>query len=216
MRETEFQDRREAGRALAELLGRYEDRSDLLVLGLPRGGVPVAFEVAEALGAPMDVLTVRKLGVPGHEELGLGAVATGGVMVVDAKVTRSFGIDGGELDRIADRERTELDRRERAYRGDREPPRIRGRSVLLVDDGLATGSTMKAAIQAVRAMEPEWLAVAVPTAPASTCAELAGMVDEMVCAANPEPFMAVGQSYREFGQTGDDEVRELLERRLKA
>lgn len=216
MRDRRFNDRREAGRVLAGLLDHYRDRSDLLVLGLPRGGVPVAFEVAEALDAQLEVLTVRKLGVPGHEELALGAVATGGVMVVDASVSRGFDIGGGELDRIAERERAELKRRERAYRGDREPPRLRGKTVLLVDDGVATGSTMKAAIRASRAMEPAWLAVAVPTAPADTCEELARLVDDLVCASNPEPFTAVGQSYREFDQTGDDEVRELLERRLTA
>ncbi len=192
------------------MLDRYRDRSDLLVLGLPRGGVPVAFEVAEALNAPLEVLMVRKLGVPGHEELAFGAVATGGIMVVDAGVLSGFGVDGEELDRIAERERAELDRRERAYRGDREPPRLRDKTVLLVDDGLATGSTMKAAIRAARATEPAWLAVAVPTAPAGTCEELARLVDDLVCASNPEPFTAVGQSYREFEQTGDDEVRELL------
>ena len=216
MRDRLFNDRREAGRVLAGMLDRYRDRTDLLVLGLPRGGVPVAFEVAEALDAPLEVLTVRKLGVPGHEELALGAVATGGVMVVDASVSRGFDIGGGELDRIAERERAELERRERAYRGDREPPRLRGKTVLLVDDGLATGSTMRAAIRASRAMEPAWLAVAVPTAPADTCEELARLVDDVVCASKPEPFRAVGQSYREFGQTGDDEVRDLLERRLTA
>ncbi|GAB4005492.1 hypothetical protein GCM10029992_53490 [Glycomyces albus] len=210
MRERRFRDRREAGRVLAGLLDRYRGRSDLLVLGLPRGGVPVAFEVAEALGAPLEALTVRKLGVPGHEELALGAIATGGIMVVDAGVARGFGVDGGELNRIAERERAELERRERAYRSDHEPPQLRGKTVLLIDDGLATGSTMKAAIRAARAMEPAWLAVAVPTAPSDVRDELARLVDDLVCVTSPEPFTAVGRSYREFGQTGDDEVRELL------
>ncbi|WP_100445391.1 phosphoribosyltransferase [Glycomyces xiaoerkulensis] len=211
-----FRDRHDAGVALAALLDHHRGRADVLVLGLPRGGVPVAYEVARALEAPLDVFTVRKLGVPGHEELAMGAIATGEVVVTNDRVVNGFGIAPEELDRVAEREGEELRRRERAYRGDRPAPPVRGRTVLLVDDGLATGATMRAAIDAVRRQRPAHLVVAVPTAPASTCRELTDQVDEMVCATQPEPFMAVGQSYRSFGQTGDDEVRELLEEHLTA
>ncbi|WP_026923760.1 erythromycin esterase family protein [Glycomyces arizonensis] len=205
-----FRDRGDAGHALAALLDPYRGRSDTLVLGLPRGGVPVAYEVARALRAPLDVFTVRKLGVPGHEELAMGAIASGGVEVLNDEVVRLSGVDRATIDRVAEREGEELRRRERAYRGERPPPDVSGRTVLLVDDGLATGSTMRAAIRAVRSLGPAGIVVAVPTGSAATCRELGGMVDEMVCATNPEPFSAVGQSYREFGQTSDAEVEELL------
>ncbi|GAB3650790.1 hypothetical protein GCM10028833_20850 [Glycomyces tarimensis] len=205
-----YRDRSDAGHALAALLDHYRGHSDVLVLALPRGGVPVAYEVARALQAPLDVFTVRKLGLPGHEELAMGAIASGGVTVLNDQVVRLSGVDRGQIDRVAEREAAELSRRERAYRGDRPPLVLEGRTVLLVDDGLATGSTMRAAVQAVRALGPERLVVAVPTAPSSTCRELEDMVDEMVCATTPEPFAAVGQSYRVFDQTSDEEVRELL------
>ncbi|MCH7229849.1 phosphoribosyltransferase [Glycomyces sp. L485] len=208
-----FRDRRDAGHALAALLDRFRDRSDVLVLALPRGGVPVGHEVARAIRAPLDVFTVRKLGVPGHEELAMGAIASGGVTVLNDQVVRFSGTSRGEIERVAERESVELSRRERAYRGDRPPLELKGKTVLLVDDGLATGSTMRAAIQAVRSLGPERLVVAVPTGPVSACRELEGLVDEMVCAMNPEPFAAVGQSYQVFDQTSDDEVRELLDER---
>ncbi|GAB3229198.1 erythromycin esterase family protein [Glycomyces halotolerans] len=210
MPEQVFRDRRDAGHALANLLDHYRGRSDVQVLALPRGGVPVAFEVAEALGAPLDVFTVRKLGVPGHEELAMGAIATGDVIITNDRVIEGFGVTPDQLDRTAASEGAELRRRERAYRGDRPPPELRGKTVILVDDGLATGATMKAAIEAVRRLHPSHLAVAIPTAPVSVSLEIGETVDEMVCATTPEPFSAVGQSYRDFGQTTDDEVRELL------
>ena len=205
-----FYDRSDAGQELATLLDHYRDRPDVLVLALPRGGVPVAYEVARALRAPLDVFTVRKLGAPGHEELAMGAIATGGVTVLNDQVVRLSGVSRDQIERITQRERTELSRREQAYRGDRPPLDLTGKTVLLIDDGLATGSTMRAAIEAIRALVPERLVVAVPTAPASTCRELAETVDEMVCAISPEPFAAVGQSYQRFDQTTDDEVRDLL------
>jgi predicted phosphoribosyltransferase len=184
----------------------------VLVLALPRGGVPVAFEVARALGAPLDVFLVRKLGVPGHEELAMGAIATGGVRVVNEAVVRELGIGGEVIDAVAGRERAELERRERAYRGERPAPEVRGRAVILVDDGLATGSTMRAAALAVRRQEPERVVVAAPVAARATCAELLAEVDDVVCAATPEPFYGVGRWYEDFSQTTDEEVRELLAR----
>ena len=205
-----FRDRHEAGRALAGLLEHYRGRDDVLVLALPRGGVPVAYEVATALGAPLDVFLVRKLGVPGHEELAMGAIASGGVVVLNDDVVRDMGITTEALRRVADQEARELLRRERAYRGDRPMPEIAGKVVILVDDGLATGSSMRAAIQALRTLGPARIVVAVPAAPESTCRELAAEVDEVVCATTPSPFFAVGGSYWDFTQTADDEVRKLL------
>ena len=207
-----FRDRTDAGRRLAERLGGYAGRPGVLVLALPRGGVPVAFEVARALGAPLDVFLVRKLGVPGHEELAMGAIATGGVRVVNEAVVRELGIGGEVIDAVAGRERAELERRERAYRGERPAPEVRGRTVILVDDGLATGSTMRAAALAVRRGEPERVVVAAPVAARATCAELRAEVEEVVCAATPEPFFGVGRWYEDFSQTTDEEVRELLAR----
>ena len=207
-----FRDRTDAGRRLAERLGEYAGRPGVLVLALPRGGVPVAFEVARALGAPLDVFLVRKLGVPGHEELAMGAIATGGVRVVNESVVRELGISGEVIDAVAGRERAELERRERAYRGERPAPEVRGRTVILVDDGLATGSTMRAAALAVGRGEPERAVVAVPVAARVTCAELLAEVDDVVCAATPEPFYGVGRWYEDFSQTTDEEVRELLAR----
>jgi erythromycin esterase-like protein/orotate phosphoribosyltransferase len=206
-----FRDRHEAGRALAGLLEHYRGRDDVIVLGLPRGGVPVAYEVATALGAPLDVFLVRKLGVPGHEELAMGAIASGGVVVLNDDVVRDMGITPEVLRGVAEREAQELQRRERAYRGDRPMPQIAGKVVVLVDDGLATGSSMRAAIQALRTLGPARIVVAVPAAPESTCRELAAEVDEVICATTPSPFFAVGASYYNFTQTTDDEVRDLLQ-----
>jgi erythromycin esterase-like protein/predicted phosphoribosyltransferase len=205
-----FRDRRDAGRVLAGLLGRYRDRGDVVVLALPRGGVPVAYEVATALGAPLDVFLVRKLGIPGHEELAMGAIASRGVVVINDDVVRGLEIRPEVVQRVADQEGRELLRRERAYREGRPPPDVAGRVVILVDDGLATGSSMLAAIHALRERHPAQVVVAVPAAPESTCRELGAVVDDVVCATTPSPFFAVGQSYWDFTQTTDDEVRQLL------
>jgi putative phosphoribosyl transferase len=206
-----FQNREEAGRFLAEKLSAYAGRDDVVVLGLPRGGVPVAAEVARALEAPLDLFVVRKLGVPGHEELAMGAIASGGVRVLNEDVVRMLGLSEAAIDRVALAEQRELERREALYRGDRPPVGLRGRIAILVDDGLATGATMRAAVAAVRRLEPAWIVVAVPLAAAETCAQFREIVDEMVCAATPEPFRAVGLWYVDFSQTTDAEVRSLLE-----
>jgi predicted phosphoribosyltransferase len=207
-----FRDRTEAGRVLAEQLASYTGRDDVVVLALPRGGVPVAYEVAKALGAPLDVFVVRKLGVPGHPELAMGAVASGGELVLDDRLIQTLQIPTSEIERVARRELQELARREHAYRERREPPPLQGKTVILVDDGLATGATMRAAVRAVRRLGAAHIVVAVPTASATTCEELRGEADEVVCATTPEPFRAVGLWYEDFGQTSDDEVRTLLER----
>jgi putative phosphoribosyl transferase len=207
-----FADRREAGRELASRLGRYLGREDVVVLGLPRGGVPVAYEIATALGAPLDVFLVRKLGVPGHAELAMGAIASGGVRVLNTDVIRWYGLPESAIDRVAAEEQEELARREREYRREQAPLDLRGRTVVLVDDGLATGSTMKAAVKAVRTLEPARIVVAVPVGASDTCRELTELADEVVCAHTPEPFSAVGLWYRDFSQTTDDEVRDLLEK----
>ena len=208
---TVFHDRVEAGDVLAAWLGDYAGRPEVLVLALPRGGVPVAARVAEALGAPLDVFVVRKLGVPGHEELAMGAIASGGVLVRNEEVVGKLGLGEDTLRRVAEAEQRELARRERRYREDRPPPDLAGRVVILVDDGLATGSTMRAAVAAARRLGPARVVVAVPTAPASTCQRLREVADEVVCATTPRPFRAVGNSYRSFPQTSDEEVRSLLE-----
>ena len=205
-----FRNRAEAGRILAESLHGYAGRDDVVVLGLPRGGVPVAAEVAAALGAPLDVLVVRKVGVPGHEELAMGAVASGGVLVLDEALIETLGIDRPVIEEVVERELVELERREAAYRGERAPPALAGKTVVLVDDGLATGSTMRAAVRAVRAREPARIVVAVPVAAAETCRELEREADEVVCAATPRSFRAVGLWYDDFRPTSDDEVRKLL------
>lgn len=205
-----FRDREEAGRALAHELRHLANEPDLLVLALPRGGVPVGYEVARALDVPMDVFLVRKLGVPGHPELAMGAIGTGGVRVLNDDVLEMLRITPEMIDEVARREEIELDRREREYRGDRPEPHIRGRTVVLVDDGLATGSTMRAAAQAVRAAGPRRLIVAVPVGAAETCDLLRQDADEVVCAITPEPFQAVGLWYRNFDQTTDDEVQAIL------
>jgi predicted phosphoribosyltransferase len=206
-----FRNRADAGRRLATLLGAYAGRPDVIVLALPRGGVPVGAEVARALGAPLDVFLVRKLGVPGHEELAMGAIASGGVRVLNEDVVTALHIPPAVVDAVAAREEAELSRREALYRGDRPPPDLRGRVVILVDDGLATGSTMRAAAAAVRGQGPARIVVAVPVAAAETCAELRAQVDELVGALTPEPFFAVGVWYEDFSQTTDEEVRTLLD-----
>jgi putative phosphoribosyl transferase len=206
-----FRDRTEAGRQLAAQLARYADRPDVLVFGLPRGGVPVALEVAQALHAPLDVLVVRKLGVPGQEELAMGAIAGGGVRVLNEAVVRAAGIPEDVLAEAAAREQEELRRRERRYRGDRPAPDLHNKTVILVDDGLATGSTMRAAVAAVRRQGPARVVVAVPVGAPETCAKLQGETDECICAQTPEPFFAIGSWYEEFPQTTDEEVRDLLE-----
>lgn len=205
-----FTDRADAGRQLAAKLGHYAARDDVIVLALPRGGVPVGYEVAKALGAPLDVFLVRKLGVPGHEELAMGALASGGVRVLNEGVVRQLGIPQRVIDEVAAEEQRELERREREYRDDRPPPAIRGKVVILVDDGLATGSTMRAAVAAARKLGPARVVVAVPVGAADTCDLLGEEADEAVCAREPEPFYAVGVWYENFSQTTDEEVRELL------
>jgi predicted phosphoribosyltransferase len=207
-----FGDRVEAGRYLAAALRRYAGRPNVLVLALPRGGVPVGYEIAQALRAPLDIMLVRKLGVPGQEELAMGAIASGGIRVISEDVVRALGIPEREIAMAAAQEQHELERRERAYRGDRHPPAVAGKIVILVDDGLATGATMRAAVAALRAQRPERLVVAVPVGARETCEALRDEVDDVVCARTPEPFLAVGQAYLNFSQTTDEEVRELLHR----
>ena len=207
-----FRDRSDAGCQLASRLLHYAHRPGVLVLGLPRGGVPVAFEVARELRAPLDVFLVRKLGVPGHEELAMGAIATGGVRVLNHQVVRMMGISRHVIDAVAAREQEELERRERLYRVGRAAPQLAGRAVILVDDGLATGSSMRAAVAAARQQQPASVAVAVPVAAGVTCRELRREVDNMICAETPEPFYAVGSWYEDFTQTSDAEIQELLER----
>ena len=209
-----FADRRQAGKQLATQLAAYANRSDVVVLALPRGGVPVAFEVASALRAPLDVFLVRKLGVPGHEELAMGAIATGGVRVLNEEVTSRMHIPSSAIDEVAGREEQELKRRERLYRGDQPPPNVQGRTVILIDDGLATGATMRAAATALRQMHPAKIIIAVPVAASETCEEFRSEVDDVICVAVPEPFMAVGAWYSDFSQTSDDEVRKLLRKNV--
>jgi putative phosphoribosyl transferase len=211
-----FANRTEAGKELAtKLTPHYANRPDVLVLALPRGGVPVACEVARALHAPLDVFIVRKLGVPGYEELAMGAIASGDVRVLNEGVTTQLKIARSVIDSVADREKRELQRRERLYRGNRPAPSVNGRTVILVDDGLATGSTMRAATISLRQMQPSKLIVAVPVAAPEVCEEFHNEVDEIVCVLTPEPFTAVGAWYADFSQTTDEEVRELLERTEK-
>lgn len=207
-----FRDRSEAGQALAEELAAYAGCDDVVVLALPRGGVPVAFEVARAIQAPLDVFVVRKLGVPGHEELAMGAIANGGVLVIEPSVVDDLAIPPDVVADVAAREEQERLRREGEYRGDRPEPEVRGHTVILVDDGLATGSTMRAAVAALRKLRPARIVVAVPVAAPAVCADLAPEVDEIVCARTPEPFQSVGSWYLDFSQTTDEEVRDLLSR----
>jgi putative phosphoribosyl transferase len=205
-----FKDRRDAGRVLAEYLKSHADRNDVLVLALPRGGVPVASEVARELRAPLDVFLVRKLGVPGREELAMGAIASGGIRQLNDDVVRELGISPETIDEVEESERNELERREHAYRDDRPPIDVTGRTVILVDDGLATGASMRAAVAALKRKQPRQIIVAVPVASADTCDEFATLVDEVICARTPEPFYAVGLWYDDFSQTTDEEVRNLL------
>jgi len=205
-----FQDRPQAGRVLASSLAKYARQPDTIVLALPRGGVPVAYEIGKELELPMDVFIVRKLGVPGHEELAMGAIASGGIRYINEDVAIQLGIDDQVIDAVSRREEKEIERRERLYRGGRPPLDVKDKTVILVDDGLATGSTMLAAIAALRQRGLKRIVVAVPAAAPETCARIAGEVDETVCAMTPEPFIAVGQWYESFAQTTDDEVRDLL------
>jgi putative phosphoribosyl transferase len=207
-----FKDRTDAGRRLTDELVHYREQDDLLVLALPRGGVPVAFEVAKALSAPLDIFVVRKLGVPGHEELAMGAIASGGVRVLNDRVVHMMGVSERVISTVAERELQELERREHAYRGSRPPPTIQDKTVILVDDGLATGATMRAAVEALKQQSPGRIIVAVPTAAPETCAEFRAEVDEIVCAETPQPFYGVGMWYENFSQTTDEEVNDLLSR----
>jgi putative phosphoribosyl transferase len=207
-----FRDREEAGRKLAEQLHVYANRKDVIVLGIPRGGVPVAFEVAKALHAPLDIFLSRKLGVPGQEELAFGAIATGGTRVLDREIIEAAGISEKQIGQITAKVEKELERRANLYRGARPSLKVEGLTVLLVDDGIATGSSMRAAIDALRQMKPARLVVAAPVAPLSTCNRLKREVDELVCVHTPEEFYAIGQFYEDFSQTADEEVAELLRR----
>src|SRR5437899_11946312 len=207
-----FPNRTEAGRLLAEKLVKYASRDDVIVLGLPRGGVPVAFEVAQRLGAPLDVFIVRKLGVPGFEELAAGAIASGGVRVFNQDVVRAIPHADAAIEAVTAKETAELQRREQIYREGRAAPELRDRIVILVDDGLATGATMRAAVKALRQQGAAKIVVAVPVAPPDTCQELAQQADETICLSMPEFFQAVGQYYEDFSQTSDEDVRELLAR----
>ncbi|HEY3393086.1 MAG TPA: phosphoribosyltransferase [Lacipirellulaceae bacterium] len=210
MRPHYFRDRSHAGQLLAEKLSKYANRPDAIVLALPRGGVPVGYEVARDLNIPLDVFIVRKLGVPGYEELAMGAVATGGVRVLNEQVVHNLNIPESVINAVADWETEEIRRREERYRGDEPPPDVRARTVILVDDGLATGATMLAALKALRQQRPARIVVAVPTAAPETCEQMKAEADEAVCAITPEPFYAVGLWYENFSQTTDEEVRELL------
>jgi predicted phosphoribosyltransferase len=207
-----FKNRTDAGQKLAARLTQYANRGDVLVLALPRGGVPVAYEVAKVLKAPLHVFLVRKLGVPGYEELAMGAIAEGGVRVVNEELVNYLGIPDEVIDDIAAVEQRELERRARAYRDERPPPDVKDRIVILIDDGLATGSTMRAAAAALRPLKPQRIVVAVPVSSPETCNEFRSEVDEIVCALTPEHFQGVGRWYENFSQTSDEEVRELLKR----
>ena len=207
-----FSNRAEAGELLAARFADLADRDGVIVLGLPRGGVPVGYQVARSLRVPLDVFVVRKLGVPGHEELAMGAIASGGVHLLNHDVVGPLGIPEVVIDRVARREQVELERREALYRGDRPPLSLANKTVILVDDGLATGSTMRAAVAATRHLDPARIIVAVPVGAAPTCSELTAVADEVVCLRTPDPFVAVGLWYRDFSETSDAEVGELLGR----
>ncbi|HLO33859.1 MAG TPA: phosphoribosyltransferase [Anaerolineales bacterium] len=206
-----FRDRRDAGRILAQKLPTYANRSDVLVFALPRGGVPVAYEVALALNAPMDIFIVRKLGLPGQEELAIGAIASGGIRVLNEDIIRALHIPEKMINFIAQRELQELERREQSYRGERPMPDVHNRTIILIDDGLATGASMRAAVAGVRTRHPARIVIAVPAAAPETCNAFEFKVDEIVCAITPEPFLGVGRWYDDFSQTTDEEVRMLLE-----
>lgn len=207
-----FANRTQAGRELASHLRNYANRNDVVVLGTPRGGLPVAFEVAKALNLPLDVFVLRKLGVPGHEELAFGAIASGGVRILDLDTIRVLRLTRFDIERVTRAEKLELERREIAYRGGRPPLNVNGVTVILVDDGIATGSSMRAAIRALRQMKPSALVIATPVAPRSTCSGLRPEVDDLICLQMPEPFYGVGQFYGDFSQVSDEEVTELLDR----
>jgi putative phosphoribosyl transferase len=205
-----FKNRTEAGRLLAEELKSYAKRTDVLILALPRGGLPVAFEIAQALDAPLDLMLVRKLGVPGQEELAMGAIATGGIKILNQDLVKGLNISDAALEAVMSREKRELERREHAYRGDRPVPEVGDRCVILIDDGLATGATMRAAILALRQQRPAQIIVGVPVAPLDTVEELRKEADEVICLATPDPFFAIGTWYVNFSQTSDEEVHDLL------
>jgi len=207
-----FANRTEAGQELALRLRKYANRDDVIVLGAPRGGVPVAFEVARDLRAPLDVFVLRKLGVPDREELAFGAIASGGIRILDWDTVEGLGISGFDIDRVTRAEQQELERRERAYRSGKPPLDVSGLTVILVDDGMATGSSMRAAIRALRQMKPARIVIAIPVAPFSTCNQLQFEVDELVCLQMPEPFYGVGRFYDDFSQVSDEEVKALLDR----
>ena len=211
-----FRDRRDAGRFLAGHLEHYAGRPDVVVVGLPRGGVPVAYEVAREFAAPLDVFLVRKLGVPGHEELAMGAIAEGGLRVINHQVVRGMNISESEIEAATQREQQQLEQRGAAYRGDRQPLELRGKAAIIVDDGLATGASMRVAARAIRRHEPKQLVVAVPVAPPETCENLRFEADDVICAVTPAMFTSVGSWYDDFSQTTDDEVRELLEKAAAA
>lgn len=208
--DTSFRDRADAGRALAAALAAWREQADVLVLALPRGGVPVAYEIASALALRLDLMLVRKLGTPGHKEMAMGAIASGGVRVLNDDLIRGLYISPAAIDAVAQQEVLELRRRDLAYRGKRPAPAVTGQRVILVDDGLATGATMRAAIAAVRLQSPAHIAVAVPVAPVETLAMLRPLVDQLICLLTPAPFFSVGQWYRDFAQTTDEEVKTLL------
>ena len=209
---SKFRDRTEAGKMLAQKLTTYTNRKDGLVMALPRGGVPVGYEVAKKLNIPLDICIVRKLGVPGHKELAMGAIASGGVRILNYDVVSWLNISSGTIDEVAAHELRELQRRDRVYRGDRSPPDIRNKTIILVDDGIATGSTIRAAIAILQQQQPRRIIVATPVAPLVVCQELQALVDEVVCLSMPEPFYAIGLWYENFAQTTDAEVRKLLEK----
>lgn len=206
-----FQDRADAGQRLASSLKDYADRKDVLLMALPRGGVPVAAEVAQALNLPLDVMLVRKLGLPGHEELAMGAIALGDVRVLNRDVIASSGVSDAALEQVTDMQKKELNRRNTLYRGDRPAPDLKNKTVILIDDGVATGATMKAAVQAVQKAGARETVVALPVGAGDSCEDLRGMVDRLICLDTPFPFFGVGQWYRHFGQTSDEEVQALLE-----
>lgn len=207
----QFRDRRDAGQQLAEDLSRYEHEEGVVVLGLPRGGVPVAFEVAKALEVPLDVFVVRKLGAPGNPELAMGAIASGGVRVMNEGVVDRLEISDQAIEKVVEEERAKLQRREEIYRGARPDVELEGKTVILVDDGLATGATMRAAVSALREHNPEKIVMAVPTAPLETCAEFEEMVDDRICLTTPHPFFGVGGAYQDFSQTTNEQVRDFLD-----
>lgn len=207
-----FKDRADGGKKLAQELSQYGGRSDVVVLGLPRGGVPVAYEVAKELDAPLDVFIVRKLGVPGHEELAMGAIASGGVRVLNNEVVKGVNVSEDDIDRVARKEQRELERRESTYRGERPGIALQDKTVLLVDDGLATGASMRAAVKGLREHGPGKIIVAVPTAPPETCEAFKDLAEEAICLETPTPFMGVGAWYEDFPQTKDEEVKKILEK----